>query len=69
MLLCAKQCCHSLNYQVFFAGAKGLHWMVNVGRYRTVGESLQKNSQDIILIPNTIVSIVNVVGGKYRGEK
>jgi len=27
-------------YQVFFVGAQRLHCMVNVGRYRTIGESL-----------------------------
>jgi hypothetical protein len=51
---------HSI-YQTFFVGAQGLHWMVNVRRYQIVGESLQKNLQDTILTPNTIVSIVNVV--------
>ncbi len=34
---------HSI-YQTFFAGAQELHWMVDVGRYQIVGESLQKNS-------------------------
>jgi hypothetical protein len=27
-------------YQVLFFGAQRLHWMVNVGKYRTIGESL-----------------------------
>jgi hypothetical protein len=35
-------------------------WLM-FGRYQTIGESLQKNSQDIILTLNTYVSIVNVV--------
>jgi hypothetical protein len=45
----------------FLLSTQGLHWMVNVGRYQTVGESLQKNSQDTILTPSTSMSIVNVV--------
>jgi hypothetical protein len=48
---------HSI-YQVFSAGAQGLHWMVNVARYQIIGESLQKNLQDNILTPSTIVIVL-----------
>ncbi len=48
-------------YQFPSFGPQGLHWMVNNGRYRTIGESLVKNSQDIVLTSGMDASIVNCV--------
>ncbi len=48
-------------YEVPSFGPQGLQWMVNNGRYQTIGESLVQNSQDIIFTPGMIVSIANCV--------
>jgi hypothetical protein len=48
-------------YQVPCSIVHGLHWMVNVGRYRIASESLLKNYQDMVLMLGTIRSITNVV--------
>jgi hypothetical protein len=38
---------------------QGLYWMVNNGIYRSVGESLVNNSQDIVITMGTVTSIIN----------
>lgn len=48
-------------YQVPSFIVHGLHWMVNVGRYRIDGENILKNSQDMVITFDTIGSIANGV--------
>jgi hypothetical protein len=59
-------------YQVLSYGAQGLHWMVNVGKYWIVNESLLKNFQNIVFMPNKATFVTNVamlnIGVKHEPE-
>jgi hypothetical protein len=47
-------------YQVPSYCVQGLHWMVNVGKYWIVRESLLMNFQNIVLIPNKVMFVANI---------
>jgi hypothetical protein len=45
---------------------QGKQWLVGCGRYRIIGDSLILNSQEIILMPRTIGSMVKILKQKHE---